>query len=72
MINNVLKRINAIFEATGTVPYTINNLTIGAVYSDFCNITENERQAFAVKNGYPSPISAIGFGYNKTIKVCQY
>ncbi len=51
---------------------TINNLTIGAIYSDFCNLTENERQAFAVKNGYPSPISAIGFGYNKTINPDLY
>ena len=31
MINDVLKRINAIFEATGTIPYTINNLTIDDV-----------------------------------------
>lgn len=46
---------------------TINNLTIGATYSDFCKLTENERQAFVVENGYPSPISAIGFGYNKMI-----
>lgn len=51
---------------------TINNLTIGATYSDFCVLNENERQAFAVISGYPSPISGIGFGLNKTINPDLY
>lgn len=46
---------------------SINNLTIGATYSDFCTVNENERQAFAVMNDFPSPISGIGFGHNKMI-----
>lgn len=51
---------------------TINSLTIGATYADYCEIDENQRQAYAVKSGLPSPISAIGFGYNKTINPDLY
>lgn len=46
---------------------SINNITIGATYDDFCDNNEDERQAFAVSNGLPSPISSFGLGYNKTI-----
>ncbi|WP_303871928.1 S8 family peptidase [Acetobacterium wieringae] len=46
---------------------SINNLTIGATYSDFCDLDENQRQAFAVQKGFPSPISGFGFGYNNII-----
>lgn len=51
---------------------TVNNLTIGATYADFCNTEENARQAFALESGLPSPISSIGFGYNKMINPDLY
>ncbi len=46
---------------------SINNITVGALYNDSCTINENARQAFAVADGYPSPISGFGYGYNKII-----
>jgi len=46
---------------------SINSLTIGALYDDACCVTENDRQAAAVGNGLPSPISSFGLGYNRVI-----
>lgn len=46
---------------------SINSLTIGALYTDACQVTENERQAAAVSDGLPSPVSSFGLGYNRII-----
>lgn len=46
---------------------SINSLTIGALYTDACQVMENERQAAAVSDGLPSPVSSFGLGYNRTI-----
>ena len=51
---------------------SINCLTIGALYSDACQVTENERQAIAVSDGLPSPVSSYGLGYNRTINPDLY
>lgn len=45
----------------------INSLTIGALYTDVCQMTENDRQATAVSDGLPSPVSSFGLGYNRSI-----
>lgn len=46
---------------------SINSLTIGALYKDACQVMENERQAAAVSDGLPSPVSSFGLGYNRAI-----
>lgn len=46
---------------------SMNSLTIGALYTDACQVAENERQATAVSDGLPSPVSSFGLGYNRTI-----
>ena len=46
---------------------SLNSLTVGALYQDFCNIRENERLILAVQSGMPSPISSFGMGYRTTI-----
>lgn len=46
---------------------SLNCLTIGALYSDGSQVTENQRQVLAVSEGLPSPISSFGLGYNRTI-----
>lgn len=46
---------------------TINGLTIGALYDDYCDIGENDRAIFAVQRGLPSPISSFGKGYRSII-----
>lgn len=51
---------------------SINSLTIGALYTDACQVTENERQATAVSDGLPSPVSSFGLGYNRTINPDLY
>lgn len=45
----------------------INGLTIGALYDDFCDISENNRAIYAVQKGLPSPISSFGKGYRSII-----
>ncbi len=47
---------------------SINNITVGALYDDFCNTFESERQIFGINRGLPSPISSFGLGYNRMIK----
>lgn len=51
---------------------SINSLTIGALYTDACQVTENERQITALSNGLPSPVSSFGIGYNRTINPDLY
>jgi len=51
---------------------SINSLTIGALYMDTCQVTENARQATAVSDGLPSPVSSFGLGYNRTISPDLY
>jgi len=46
---------------------SLNGLTIGALYDDFSNISENEHLILAVEKGMPSPISAFGKGYRSII-----
>ena len=46
---------------------SINGLTIGATYNDFSNANETDRRIWAVEQGMPSPISAIGKGYRGII-----
>ena len=46
---------------------SINSITVGALYDDFCNINENDRFAFAVEQGLPSPASSFGKGYRSII-----
>ena len=45
----------------------INGLTIGALYDDYCNNTENDRFIYAVNRGLPSPASSFGKGYRSLI-----
>lgn len=47
---------------------SINNLSVGAIFNDFSDATENERFIFPYKQSLPSPVSAIGLGYNRSIK----
>ena len=46
---------------------SINSLTVGAIYDDFSDATESDRLIWAVMQGMPSPISAIGKGYRGII-----
>lgn len=46
---------------------SINSLTVGAIYDDFCQTDENDRFLYAVKQGMPSPTSAFGKGYRSMI-----
>jgi len=61
MINNVLKRINAIFETTGTAPYTINNLTIDDVLSmkDYSVGVENLANSLTASKDYGNNIAYL-------------
>ena len=45
----------------------MNGLTIGALYDDYCDNSENSRMIYAVDRGLPSPISAFGRGYHSMI-----
>jgi hypothetical protein len=45
----------------------INGLTIGAIYDDYCDVSENDRAILAVQKGLPSPISSYGKGYRSII-----
>lgn len=45
----------------------INGLTIGAIYDDYCDISETDRMIYAVQKGFPSPASAFGKGYRSII-----
>ena len=47
---------------------SINALTVGALYQDGSEFTENNLQVMAVEEGLPSPISSYGLGYNNMIK----
>ena len=46
---------------------SINSLSIGATYDDFCQTNETLRGIWAVSKGLPSPISAFGKGYRGII-----
>jgi len=46
---------------------SINSLTVGAVYNDFCTTAENDRFIYAVERGMPSPSSSFGKGYRSMI-----
>lgn len=46
---------------------SINSLTVGAIYDDFCNVLESDRFIFAVEQGMPSPASSFGKGYRSMI-----
>ena len=46
---------------------SLNGLTIGALYDDSSDASENEMLIWAVEKGFPSPISSIGKGYRSTI-----
>ncbi len=46
---------------------SINSLTVGALYNDFCHTPETERFIYAVEQGMPSPISSFGKGYRSMI-----
>ncbi|WP_256710518.1 S8 family peptidase [Paenibacillus sp. FSL H8-0548] len=47
---------------------SINNITVGALFNDFSNVVENERFILPYNQSLPSPVSAIGLGYNRSIK----
>lgn len=47
---------------------SINSLSIGAIFSDGSTADENGRFIFPYSKLLPSPISAIGSGYNRSIK----
>lgn len=46
---------------------SINGLTVGAVYDDYCTTQENDRFIYAVEQGMPSPTSSFGKGYRSMI-----
>lgn len=46
---------------------SLNALTIGALYDDFCDTDETDQLIMAVDRGLPSPVSAIGKGYRSII-----
>lgn len=46
---------------------SINSLTVGAIYDDYSESSENTRMIWAVDRGLPAPYSAIGKGYRSTI-----
>ncbi|WNQ11468.1 S8 family peptidase [Paenibacillus aurantius] len=47
---------------------SINSLSVGAIFSDASTVVENDRFIFPYTKMLPSPISAIGSGYNRSIK----
>ncbi|WIF95100.1 S8 family peptidase [Caminicella sporogenes] len=47
---------------------SINSLTVGAIFKDYAEMNENDRFIIPYRNPLPSPISAIGLGYNRSIK----
>lgn len=47
---------------------SINALTVGALFSDGNDFTENPRQLLPCSNSVPSPISSMGRGINNSIK----
>lgn len=47
---------------------SINSLTVGAIFKDHSHVDENDRFILPIKNPLPSPISALGLGYNRAIK----
>ena len=47
---------------------SINSLTVGAIFKDSTQIVENDRFIFPYQKTLPSPISAVGLGYNRSIK----
>jgi hypothetical protein len=46
---------------------SINSITVGALYDDFCNTNESDRFIYAVEKGLPSPASSFGKGYRSMI-----
>lgn len=46
---------------------SINSLTVGAIYDDFCTTVESDRFIYAVEQGIPSPASSFGRGYRSMI-----
>jgi len=46
---------------------SINSLTIGAMYDDFCTTPESDHFIYAIEKGMPSPISSFGKGYRSMI-----
>lgn len=46
---------------------SINSLTVGAIYDDYCDTAETERFIYAVERGMPSPVSSFGRGYRSMI-----
>lgn len=47
---------------------SINNITVGALFTDRAEAKENERLIFPYAKSLPSPISAVGLGFNRSIK----
>jgi hypothetical protein len=47
---------------------SINSLTVGALFKDSTQIIENDRFILPYQKTLPSPISAVGLGYNRSIK----
>lgn len=47
---------------------SMNALTVGALFNDMSEATENIRQLLPCSNSIPSPISSIGRGINNSIK----
>ncbi len=47
---------------------SINGLTIGSLFSDRTSAEENDHLVLPYHKPLPSPISAIGLGYNRSIK----
>lgn len=46
---------------------SINSLTVGALYDDFCETSESDHFIYAVEQGMPSPASSFGKGYRSMI-----
>lgn len=47
---------------------SINSLTVGALFADTSDAQETENTTLPYVKPLPSPISAVGYGYNKSIK----
>lgn len=47
---------------------SINSLSVGAIFTDGAIVEENDRLVLPYHKTLPSPISAIGLGYNRSIK----
>lgn len=47
---------------------SMNSLTVGALFADNCNWTENIRQLLPASHMLPSPTSSMGRGINNSIK----